>query len=62
MIVAKMNAYERLYKRLESKEGEHEVFKLVRAQERRTRDLNSIRCIKDEEGNVLIEDIKVQER
>jgi len=60
--VAKTNAYEQLYQRLEYKEGEKEVFKLPRAQERRTRDLSSVRCIKDEVGKVLIEDAKVQEK
>jgi len=32
--VAKNNAYERLHQRLNSKEGEREVFKLVKARER----------------------------
>jgi len=32
--VAKNNAYERLYQKLESKEGEKEVFKLARAREK----------------------------
>ena len=62
MVVAKNNAYERLYQRLNSKEGENEVFKLARVRERRTRDLSSVRCIKDENGKVLVEDNKVQER
>jgi len=61
-VVAKNNAYERLYQRLNSKEGENEVFKLARVRERRTRDLSSVRCIKDENGKVLVEDNKVQER
>jgi len=46
--VAKNNAYERLYPKLSDKGGENEVFKLARARERRTRDLGSVRCIKDE--------------
>ena len=50
MAVAKNNAYERLYKKLNSKGGENEVFRLARARERRTRDLSTIRCIKDEDG------------
>jgi len=62
VVVAKNNAFERLYQRLDSKEGEKEAFKLARARERRTRNLSSVRCIKDEEGRVLIEDTKVQER
>ena len=60
--VAKDNAYEKLYQRLNSKEGESEVFKLARARERQTRDLSSVRCIKDEDGTVLVEDAKVKER
>ena len=54
--IAKTDAYEQLCQRLESKECEKEVFNLKRARERRTRDLSSVICIKDENGNVLIED------
>jgi len=60
--VAKNNAYERLYQRLHAKGGENEVFKLARARERQTRDLSSVRCIKDEDGRVLVEDAEVQDR
>jgi len=35
---------------------------LARARERRTRDLGSVRCVKDENVNVLIEDTTVQKR
>jgi len=34
VVVAKNNAYEKLYQRLNSKEGENEVFELARARER----------------------------
>jgi len=60
--VAKKNAYERLYHRLNAKGGENEVFKLARVSERRSRDLSGIRCIKDEDGRVLVKDARVQER
>jgi len=60
--VVKNNAYERLYKRLDSKVGEREVFKVARAKERCTRYLSSIRCIKDEDDKVLIMDTKLKER
>jgi len=43
---AKNNAYEKLYHRLISKEGESEVFKLARARERQSRDLSSVRRLK----------------
>jgi len=51
-----------IHERLDSKEGEKEVFKLASAGERRTMDLSSVRCIKDEDGKVLTKDTKVQER
>lgn len=60
-MVAKNNAYESLYQRLESREGE-EVIKLARPRERRIRDLGSIRCIKDEDGKIPIEDTKIHGR
>ena len=54
--VAKSVAYDRLYHRLESMEGEKEVFKLARTRERRSRDLGVVMCIKDENGEVFSED------
>ena len=60
--VAKSMAYDRLYQKLETKEGEKEVFKLVKARERRTRDLGIIRCIKDENGRVLFDDAEFKQR
>ena len=37
--VANSMAYDRLYQKLGTKEGENEIFKLARANERKTRDL-----------------------
>jgi len=62
LAVAKNNGHERLYQRLNSMEVEKGVFKLARARDRSTRDLSSVRCIQDEDGKVLIEDTKLQER
>jgi len=60
--VAKSQAFDRLYHRLGTKEGEKEVLKLARARERKTRDLGVVRCVKGEEGKVLIEDVEIKER
>jgi len=60
--VAKSMAYDRLYQKLETKEGDKEVFKLEKARERRARDLGIARCIKDENGKVLSEDAEIKER
>ena len=55
-------AYDRLHQKLETKEGEKEVFKLVRARERRTRDLDIMMYIKDENDRVLCEDVEIKQR
>ena len=38
------------------------MFKLARLREKKTRDLGDIRCIKDEDGKVLVEEAKIRER
>ena len=45
---ARGRAYEDLYQRLSTKEGEKDVYRIARLRERRTRDFNQVRCIKDE--------------
>ena len=60
--VAKSLAYDRLYHRLGTKEGEKEVFKLARVRERRTRNLDVVKCIRDENGKVLFEDAEIKEK
>ena len=60
--VAKNLAFDRLYHKLETNEGEKEVFKLARARERKIRDLGIVRYIKDENDKVLSEDAEIKER
>ena len=60
--VTKSMTFDRSYHRLETKEGEREVFKLVRARKRKPRDLGVVRCIKDENGKVLSEDVEIKEK
>ena len=59
---AKSRAYDKLYQKLETKEGEKEVFELARVRERRTRDVGIVRCVKDENGKVLFEDSGIKDR
>ncbi|GKB80815.1 retrovirus-related pol polyprotein LINE-1 [Tanacetum coccineum] len=47
---AKDKAYKDLYKRLDSKEGENDIYKIAKAIQRRKMDLRSVRFIKDEDG------------
>jgi len=51
-----------LYQKLETKEGVKDVFKLSRAREKKPRDLGNVRCIKGEDGKVLVEETKIRER
>jgi len=59
--VAKSVAYDKLYQKLKTKEGEKEVFRLANIRERRVRHLGII-CIKDENDKVLIEEAEIKER
>ncbi|PWZ46283.1 hypothetical protein Zm00014a_015020 [Zea mays] len=60
MSEAKGQAYDDLYQRLSTKEGEKDVYKMARIRERKTRDLNQVKCIKDEMDQPLVrgQDIK----
>ena len=60
--VAKNNAYERLYQKLETKEGEKDEFKLTRARKKTSKDLGCVRFIKGEDDRVLVEEIEIKER
>jgi len=51
-----------LYQKLETREGEKDVFKLARIWEKKTRDLGNIRCIRDEDSKVLVEESKIRGR
>ncbi|KAM1129870.1 hypothetical protein ACFX19_045301 [Malus domestica] len=59
---AKLAAYDDMYKRLDTKEGELDIYKLARARDKKTRDLNQVRCIKDEDGKVLATENAVKDR
>ncbi|GJW58458.1 retrovirus-related pol polyprotein LINE-1 [Tanacetum coccineum] len=59
---AKEKAYENLYKRLDSKEGENDIYKISKARERRKMDLGSVRFIKDEDGRSIISEDAIRRR
>jgi hypothetical protein len=45
--VAKGQAYDGLYQRLGTKGGEKDIYRMARIRERKTRDINQIKCIND---------------
>ena len=60
--IDKNNAFRRLYQKLETKEGEKDVFRLAKATEKKTKDLRIIRCIKGDDRKALIEETIIRER
>ena len=60
--MAKGRAYDNLYSRLETKEGEKELYRLVRQRDRAGKDVQHVRVIKDENGNVMVNSEAVLKR
>ncbi|KAK2891510.1 hypothetical protein Q8A73_017175 [Channa argus] len=50
---AKQRAYEDLYARLDTKEGEVDLYRLARQRDKDVKDVQQVRVIKDKDGNVL---------
>ncbi|KAJ8560370.1 hypothetical protein K7X08_004428 [Anisodus acutangulus] len=59
--VAKMTAFECLYVELKEKSGDNKLYKLVKARKRRARDLDHVRCIKDEDDKELVEEAHIRQ-
>ena len=49
-------AYEELYKKLETKEGENEVFKIAKQKNRQSKNVQELRGIKSKTGEILMEE------
>ena len=60
--MAKGRAYDNLYVRLETKEGEKELCRLARQRDRAGKDVDPVRVIKDENGNVMVNSKAVLKR
>ncbi|KAG2560585.1 hypothetical protein PVAP13_8KG079668 [Panicum virgatum] len=60
--VANGKAYDDLYQRLGTKEGENDIYRMARIRERKTRDINQIKCIKDGTDRLLVKDEEIMDR
>ena len=54
--------YKDIFDRLDSKNGEKDIYRLAQIKEEKTRDLGTIRCIKDYKYKVLVKDEDIKER
>ena len=54
--------FNRLYQSLGAKEGEKSIYMLAMGRERKTKDLDQVKCIKDEEGRVLVQERDIKDR
>ena len=59
---ARNRAYEELYEKLETKQGENEVFQLAKQRNRQSKDVQQVRVIKSKTGEILMEEEKVKQR
>ncbi|XP_043724192.1 uncharacterized protein LOC122671154 [Telopea speciosissima] len=59
---ARAKKYDDLYNSLNSKDGEKAIYKMAKVRERMTRDLDHVRCIKSEDGRVLIKNEDIEGR
>ena len=55
-------AYEDLYRRLGTKEGEKDIYRIARARDRKTRDFNQVKCTKDENEQLLVKEDEIRHR
>ncbi len=53
MAKAKEKAYDKLYEKLNTEEGEKDLYRLARQRDRAGKDVLQVRVIKDPVGNVL---------
>ncbi|KAK3540385.1 hypothetical protein QTP70_030406 [Hemibagrus guttatus] len=62
MSKAKQKAYDELYTRLDTREGEKDLYRLARQRDRDGKDVQQVRVIKDRDGRVLTSEESVQRR
>jgi Reverse transcriptase (RNA-dependent DNA polymerase) len=55
-------AYTELYRKLDTKDGENDVYKMAKLRERKIKNFNQVKCIKDEADGLLVKDEEIKNR
>ena len=58
----RVKVYKEVYEKLDTKEVEKDIYKIAQIMERKTRDLCTVRCVKDKDQKVLVRDEEIKER
>jgi hypothetical protein len=59
---ARGQTYAELYRKLDMKEGENDVYKMAKLRQRKTKDFNQVKCIKDGADRLLMKDNEIKNR
>ena len=59
---AKQAHFEDLYRRLETRQGESEIYRIAKARHAKTRDIGNVRIVKAADGRMLYEDKDIMDR
>ena len=60
--ITRANFFEEFYKELGTKDGKQKMYRITKIKEQKSRDLDQVMCVKDEEGNVLVKDESIRDR
>ena len=52
--IAKGKKYDRVYEKLGTREGEKDIYKIAKPRAQTQRDVGDVRCVRDENGEVLV--------
>jgi hypothetical protein len=59
---ARGRAHEDLYQHFDMKEGKRDIYKMAKSQERKRRDVDQVKCIKDGADQLMVKEEEIKHR